>query len=470
MRRAQVNSGEVLCLSENVGRVHRIVVRLAEGATTVGSTEGYISIPIATAVGLGAIIGAGIFTLSGAAIALAGTWSLIAFVLVGLVAVTVAFQIGELGSLFPNADGASYSYVYEAFGSELGFVTGILLYFSFASAISVVALGFASYLASMLGLTIDVRVLAVALIAGLSAVNLLGIRKAAKVDFGLVVVKIVVLLLVVGFAAILAWKGVSHLVSLSAPFNGPQAIFDASVAIFFAYSGFQTISTFTPDVKGGARAAAKAVLASVSISMVIYVLVAVALLVLVPPTEYSITADPLASALVTSGAPSYLILIVDMGALIATASASLALILSSSRIMYQISKDGLLPRFARAYNERRDVARNGVLISTGIAIVMLYFGNVYVIAAMSNFGLLFSYLMASFALIHFRRRKLGGAFSSPYYPYLSAVSIAGILAFMFGMPKQVLVVGVILLLVLIMLYYSLVEYEERKTFKIRLFN
>jgi APA family basic amino acid/polyamine antiporter len=435
----------------------------------MGSAEGYISIPVATAVGLGAIIGAGIFTLSGAAIALAGTWSLLAFILVGLVAVTVAFQIGEMCSLFPSADGASYSYVYEAFGSELGFVTGILLYFSFASAISVVALGFASYLASMAGLTVDVRILAAALIAGLSAVNLLGIRKAAKVDFGLVGIKIVVLLLVVGFAAFLAWRGVSHLVSLTPPSGGPGAIFDASVAIFFAYSGFQTISTFAPDVKGGARAAAKAVLASVFISMIIYVLVAVALLVLVPPSEYSITADPLASALVTSRAPGYLILVVDLGALIATASASLALILSSSRIIYQISKDGLLPSFARVYNEKRDVARNGVLMSAGIAIVMLYFGNVYVIAAMSNFGLLFSYLMASFALMHFRRRKLNGSFSSPYYPYLSVVSIAGILAFMLGMPKQVLVVGVILLLVLIMLYYSLVEYEEKRTLKIRLF-
>jgi len=103
-----------------------------------------ISIPVALAVGLGAIIGAGIFVLSGTAIALAGGYALLAFVLVGIVAIFVGLEMGELSSLMPNEVGASYSFVYKAFGSELGFVTGILLFFSYATSISVISLGFGS--------------------------------------------------------------------------------------------------------------------------------------------------------------------------------------------------------------------------------------------------------------------------------------------------------------------------------------
>ena len=94
----------------------------------------FISVPVATAVGLGAIIGAGIFVLSGTTIALAGANALIAFVLVGVLAIIIAMELGELGSIMPHAKGASFSYIYEAFGSEMGFITGILLYFSFSTA------------------------------------------------------------------------------------------------------------------------------------------------------------------------------------------------------------------------------------------------------------------------------------------------------------------------------------------------
>lgn len=433
---------------------------------------GSISFRVATAVGLGAIIGAGIFTLSGTAIALAGSWALFSFVLVGLVAVVVALEIGELCTLFPNVTGASYSYVYEAFGSELGFITGLLLYFSYASAISVVALGFGSYFASLLGLHVATRYyFAIALIAALTLLNLRGIRKAAKADFALVVVKIAILLAVVAFAAFYFLKSGSatSFFSGGAPASGVGGIFSASVAVFFAYSGFQSISTFVSDVKGGAGVAAKAVVSSVVISMVLYILVALSLLVMVPAAEFVINADPLSFGLQAAHAPSYMLVAVDVGALVATASASLALLLSSSRILYQISLDGLLPRVMRAYDGKRDVAKNGVFVSSIIGILMLFSGNVFVIAAISNFGLLFSYLIATFALVHFRRLRRKGSFSLPLYPYLPAAAAIAILVFMFGMPGEALLFGVILLLALIVAYYFLREYREEEPVKERLF-
>jgi basic amino acid/polyamine antiporter, APA family len=445
---------------------------MSEGRNLAGN--GSISVKVATAVGLGAIIGAGIFTLSGTAIALAGTWALASFILVGIVAVIVALEMGELCSLFPNAEGASYSYTYEAFGSELGFITGILLFFSYATSVSVVALGFGTYLASLLGVRVPngPDYFAIVLIAALALVNLRGIRKAARADFALVVVKLGILVLVVGFAfAYFLHGGGSSRAFLSGGGSptGLSGVFQASVAVFFAYSGFQAISTFVSDVKGGSRSAAKAIVSSVVISMALYILVAVSLLMLVPARQFSINADPLSFALRKAGAPGYFTGVVDVGALVATASASLALLLSSSRILYQIGADGLLPKVVKSYDPVKDVAKNGVLLSSVIGILMLFSGNVFVIASISNFGLLFSYLMATFSVVHFRRLKMRGPYSVPLFPYLPAAAMVAILAFMFGMPQEALVVGVILLLCLVILYYLLRELREKEPVKIRFF-
>lgn len=433
-----------------------------------------ISVAVATAVALGAIIGAGIFVLSGTAIALAGDYALVAFIFVGIIAVMIALQLGELGSIMPKEKGSAYSFVYQAFGSQLGFITGVVLYFSFATAIAAVALGFGSYAASLAGLGSGYAIyFAMLLIFILSIVNIFGIKKAAKMDFGLVMVKIAILSIFVAFAAIVAFAGGSHF-TLSY-FTTPASeaslggIFAASVAIFFAYSGFQAICTFTSDVRGGANKAARAILYSVLISIVIYVFVALALMLLMPVAKFTISADPLALALGYVHAPSYITIIVDIGAMVATTSATLAMILTSSRVLYQIGKDKLLPSLVTKFNRKRDVAFNGVIISAVIGIVMLFSGNIYVIAAISNFGLLFSYLMSSFAVIHFRRIKHYGSFKTPLYPYVPIISIVAIMAFIFGMPKEALIIGVMLIISLIVIYYAIVEIDEKRPIKEKLF-
>jgi basic amino acid/polyamine antiporter, APA family len=433
-----------------------------------------ISVLVATAVGLGAIIGAGIFVLSGTAIALAGRNALLAFLLVGAVALIVGFELSELGSLMPKQKGASYSYTYKAFGSELGFITGILLYFSAATSISVVALGFGAYLSSIFGISLGIYpiLFAIGLIFVLSIVNLLGIEKAAQTDFWLVALKIAILTIFIGFALFIAF-GKSHPfinISTILPQNtGVAAFFAASVVIFFAYSGFQTISTFTTRIKGGSKGATKAIIWSIIISIIIYSLVVFALLMLLPASSYKISADPLSFALKSIGAPTWLFLLVAVGALIATASATLAEILTSSRTLYQIGEDKLLPKLTRAFDKKHDAATNAIIISAVIAVIMLFSGNIYVIAAISNFGLLFSYLMSSFAVIHFRREKAKPTFKTPLYPVLPILAIIALMAFLIGLPKEALLIGMMLIISLIIVYYTLREYESKKPVRVKLF-
>ncbi|MGI0100291.1 MAG: APC family permease [Candidatus Micrarchaeaceae archaeon] len=433
-----------------------------------------VSVLAATAVGLGAIIGAGIFVLSGTAIAIAGADALIAFVIVGILATIVALEFGELGTIFPHLEGASYSYVREAFGSELGFITGIIMYFSFATSISVVALGFGSYLSSMLGMTqgIIAILFAIMLIAVLSLISILGVKKAVRTDLGLVIIKVLVLLFFIAFAIFIAVS--QHLISLgnfsvSIAQGSFSSLLSASIVIFFAYTGFQTIMTLTPKIRGGGMGAAKATLFAVVISMVLYIAIVVSLLMLVPASQFTISADPLALALGHVHAPSWLLTVVDIGALVATASATLAMIVGGSRLMYQISSDGLLPRIFRKYNKSKDVAESTVIASALIGTVMLFSGNIFVITAISNFGVLFAYLMVSLAVIHFRRKGVTAGFKVPFYPYLPIASAIMILMFMLGMPSEALVIGVIMIMALIVIYYSLREAEDKKIIKIRLF-
>ena len=453
--------------------------------------KGKVSARAATAVGLGAIIGAGIFVLSGTAIAIAGVYAIVSFLIVGLVAIIVAMELGELGSIMPRLKGGAYSYVYEAFGSELGFISGILLYFSFATGVSAVALGFGSYLASIFGITMHAFVVGFAamLIVVLSFVNMRGIRKAAKADLGLVIVKLFILFIFAAAAVFIAAssKGGISAVNFSATAQQATigAVFAASVAVLFAYSGFQAISTFTSEIEGGSRKAAMAVIYAVAISIVVYLAVIIALILLVPASQYTVAADPLSFALTHSGAPGWLSLLVDIGALIATTSATLALILSSSRVLYQIGENKLLPHFFRKYDRRKDVAVNGILLTALISLLMLGSGNIYIIAAISNFGTIFSYLINSIAIIKIRTLERTGRhkgllksmhmtnvrlFLTPLYPYIPIITTFLLLVFFMGFPAEALAGGVITILLSILIYYMLEQIKEKPIIKVKLFN
>jgi basic amino acid/polyamine antiporter, APA family len=144
--------------------------------------------------------------------------------------------------------------------------------------------------------------------------------------------------------------------------------------------------------------------------------------------------------------------------------------LSASRTSYQISEDRLLPKALRKFDVRRDVAVNGVILSAAIAVVVLFAGNIYVIAAISNFGLLFAYIMTCLALIHFRKSGRKAEIRMPGYPYLPIIAIVAMLAFLVGMPQVSLVVGVALTFSIIIVYYLVREVKDKKVIKVKLFD
>ena len=436
-----------------------------------------VSVAAATAVGLGAIIGAGIFVLSGTSIALAGADALLAFAIVGIVAIIIALELAELGSLMPHLKGASYSYTYKAFGSEWGFIAGGLRYVALAVSISAISLGFGSYLSSIiLGSSAGMCpvLFAIALIAALSFVNMRGVKKAAQTDLFLVMVKIAILLVFAAFAVffVLSHPGMVPSISFGTSDGAIESVFAASVVVFFAYSGYQSVSSITDRIKGGTRGYVKAIVSAVVISIFVYLLVVVAILMLVQPSSYHnlLTADPLASALGQAHAPSWLVILTDIGALVATASAAIAMMLGASRALYQMGEDRLLPRFFRKYDKKRDTADNGIIVSAIVAIVMLFSGNIYVIASIANFGLMFDYLLVGLDVMHFRRRGVKSPFMMPLYPYLPVAGIVLLLAFFTGLERTVLLAGIVFAVLLFGVYYLLREIRKKKVVRIRLFD
>lgn len=446
---------------------------------------GEVSFGQAVAVGLGGIIGAGIFVLSGTMIRLSGNGALLAFVITGAVAVIVALEMGELTSSMPGKTGASYSFVYEAFGSELGFVTGILLYLSFTASISAIALGFGAYLASMLGFTFGFSkyVFAVLLILSLIVLNLKGVSEAARADTFIVMFKLAVLVIFIVFAL---FFGKYLAFNLRAPPAGNVGgIFAASVIAMFAYAGFQSIATMAPNIKGGGKTAAKAILVAVSVSLVFYVAVTVALLSLAPSGSFKFSADPLSFALRSAGASLWLFELVDVAALAATTSATLSMLIAGTELMSQLSRDGLLPTFLGKDRRASALPSSSLLITAAFGTGILFAGNIYTIAAISNFGVLFSYLISGFALVKVRRMRRhperhredmesGGIvgrpdFRMPLYPFLPVAGTVLIISFFFGFPGVALSAGVSIVLVSLILYYALREDRDESVIKIKFF-
>lgn len=446
---------------------------------------GQVSFVQAVAVGLGGIIGAGIFVLSGTMIKLSGSGALLAFLITGVVAIIVALEMGELTSSMPGKTGASYSFVYSAFGSELGFITGVLLYLSFVASISAISLGFGAYLASMVGIPAATYryLFAIILVAALIVLNLGGITEAARADTYIVIFKVGVLIVFILFALLFGKYLPSNLGV--PPTNGISGIFAASVIAMFAYAGFQSIATMAPNIKGGGRVAAKAILVAVAISLVFYVAVTIALLSLTSGSSFNFSADPLSFALRSAKAPVWLFELVDVAALAATTSATLSMLIAGSELMAQLGRDGLLPTFLGRERKSGVIPSSALMITGLLGVAMLFSGNIYTIAAISNFGVLFSYLLSGFALMKIRRmrkhpeRHLGDMhsggivekpdFKIPFYPVLPLVGVILIIAFFFGFPTIALSAGVSLVLVSLILYYTLSEDRDEPVIKVRFF-
>ena len=240
---------------------------------------------------------------------------------------------------------------------------------------------------------------------------------------------------------------------------GPFSIIQSASLAFFAYSGFNTVATLTPEIAEGRKNAPKAIILSLGISTLLYMLVVCGMLALMPWKLYTVTADPLLNALNFSRAPHFVDQIIGAVAIVATVTVTLSLIVAGSRTLLQMSEDELLPKTLG----KKDSPKRAIILIGIIAIFSIFLGNVQYIALASNFGVIFSYAITGLAVYIVRKRNVEGPFNSPFYPYVQIISVIFSFVVMLALGEQALYIGSVTIIAGIFLYA--LEKEERTHLK-----
>ena len=343
--------------------------------------------------GIGCILGAGIYVLPGTAAAnFAGPAVMVSFVLAGTACALTALCYAELASTMP-VSGSSYSYCYASLGEVFAWGLGWILMLEYTLASSTLAVGFSSYLSSLLrsfGVVLpaylatplvgspgpfSLNVVAVLAIAAVTAVLCAGVRQSAGVNAFLVVVKVTVIALVITVGA--------GAVETEFSFGWPGVLRAASI-LFFAYLGFETVSTAASEARNPQRDLPIGILGALIVCTVLYLAVAAVLTGVVPYRELGV-ADPVALAVDRMGRPGIAVF-VKVGALMGLASVLLINAYGQSRITFQMSRDGMLPRLFGHVHERFRTPHRGIVLLGGVSAVCAAFFPIQMLADLVSLG------------------------------------------------------------------------------------
>ena len=411
----------------------------AELERTLGLTGGL-------AIGIGTMIGAGIFVFPGLAGGQVGTAATVSFAIGGVVALLVALPTSELATAMPKS-GGGYYFISRGLGTLAGTVIGLSLWLGlvFATAFYLVGLGFYALDAfAEVGITIGaspgVIVSVIAVIAGIgfTILNATGTENAAKLQNGIVALLLSMLVAFLGFGLLEAFGFVDAGTPPGEAANVWEVLPIMSVAalVFTSYLGFAQVATVAGEMKTPGRNLPLAMIGSVLIVTVLYVLT---IFVATDVFTQQQLLDSGETAMVEVGrqllgTPGALVIIV--GGLLATMSSANASILSTSRAIYGVSKDALLPKWASRINLKYGTPHVALGMAGGPIVVLAATRQVQLLAEVASFLHLIMYGLMCVALLAIRRDRPewydpdfvvpGG----PVIPILGALASFGLIAFM----------------------------------------
>jgi APA family basic amino acid/polyamine antiporter len=351
----------------------------------------------ATAISIGAIIGAGIFVVTGIVAGLAGPSLVISIVLAGCIASFSALSFAQLSAYMPE-EGGGYQYAYSMVSPYAGFLAGWMWIFSNLFVGAAVSLGFANYLAALFPALSEnvVNAVAVAFCLLFTFLNYVGVRQSAIVNNVLVVSKILILVFFIvlglGFVNFRNFSPVAP--------NGSLGTLQGTALIFFAYFGYARITILAEEVKDASRNIPRAIILALALSTVLYALIGFVAVGLVGSNSLSQSASPLADAIGATGNSSA-VFVVSLGAIIATASVLLMTILGVSRMTFAMARNGQLPTFLSRIHPRFQTPHYAILMS-GLLSSVLVFGGFSRIVAVSTFALLFHHALVNLSAIRLK--------------------------------------------------------------------
>lgn len=349
----------------------------------------------ATTIGVGALMGAGVYVLIGLASGVAGPSVWLSYIICGILAFFSTLLFMEMARLVPIS-GGGYAYAYESLGSIGGFVTGWFLALGSIFACGLYAIGFAEYFTSLLGYRLPplgVKACAVMLVALSTFLNSRGTKGADRVQNILTWGNLGVLIL---FLAVSAFFIKPELATPVFP-NGVEGTFSAIGLIYISFFGYQLIANNADEIRNPTVTIPRAMMYSMGIAFVFYLLVAVVSTLVIPWQELARSNAPLVDV-ATRSFGSFGWLLISMGGVLAAAGALNSTLLSQGRQIYAMGKDRFVPDLLGKIHEGAKTPR-AAIIAGGIVIALILFSfRLEFIAKAANFCLLVSLLPVSLAL------------------------------------------------------------------------
>jgi len=458
-------------------------------ADIVGEAEQHVLAPTLgalsiTSLGIGCIIGAGIFVLTGTAAAqYAGPGIMLSFVLGGIACAFVGLCYAELAALLPVA-GSTYTYTYATLGELVAWIIGWDLVLEYAMGAATVSVGWSGYVVSLLanfGIDIPpayaaapgtvaetlangtvvhgiVNLPAAFIVAILTYMLVMGTRESARVNNIMVAVKLAVVLafILVGSAYVVSANWHPLVPANTGEFGhfGWSGLLRGSAVVFFAFIGFDAVSTAAQEARNPQRDMPIGILGSLVICTVLYIAVSAVLTGIVPYGQLNV-ADPIAKAVDVIGLTWFSVLI-KIGALAGLTTVILVLLYGQSRIFYTIAKDGLLPQvFSEVHPVRRTPWKSQMMIGTIVAIVAAL-TPIGILGEMVSIGTLFAFILVCGAVIYLRKSDAGVArpFRTPGVPVVPILGILFCLLLMAGLPIETWMRLVVWLVIGLVVYFS----------------
>jgi APA family basic amino acid/polyamine antiporter len=418
-----------------------------------------LSWPHLVALGVGAIVGTGIYTLTGVGADRAGPAVIIAFLIAGAVCACAALAYAELATLMPTA-GSAYTYTYSTVGETLAWVVGWSLILEYSLACSTVAVGWGAYLVGWLqsaGITLPAMLLAgphgggivnlPAVLVALAVAGMLiaGTRESATLNIVLVVVKLTalaafVLLAIPAFNAdnltpFMPYGFTSH-VDADGTTRGVMA---AAAIVFFAFYGFDAVATSAEEARNPGRDLTIGIIGSMALCTLIYIGVAVAAVGAVDHRAIASSAEPLAFVLRTLEHP-LAAWAIALAALIALPSVILVMMYGQSRIFFVMARDGLLPRGLSAVSPRTGTPVKITAITGLFVAAVAGFFRLDEIAELANAGTLLAFISVGGCMMILRRKRpdLPRVFRCPAPYVVGTLTILGCAYLIASLPTHTL--------------------------------
>jgi basic amino acid/polyamine antiporter, APA family len=346
----------------------------------------------AVGVGFGAIIGAGIFVVTGVAAGIAGPAFLVGLLLAGAAATCNALSSAQLAASYPRS-GGTYEYGYRVLDPWIGFAAGWMFLASKIAAAGTVALGLAGYL-DALAPGFHPRAIAVAAIAVFTGLNYVGIERSSRVNLGIVAISLGALLLFV-FAGIGSFR-----VENLHPFApaGWRGGLEAAALLFFAYTGYARIATLAEEVREPERTIPRAIVITIAGAVLLYMAVGLVAAGAVGADALGASTAPLQAAALAFPAP-WIAVVVSVGGVTAMLGVILSQLLGLSRMGFAMARRGDLPRTLERIHPRFGVPHRAVLLIGGIAALVAATGTLRGAASAASFAILVYYGIANVAAL-----------------------------------------------------------------------